>query len=84
MVIQDKNYVGYSYDCIVLVADSNVCKDLYGAKNTEAKLTRNFATEYNIEFCSDDLCLVDYASAGKKHKTDEICEWIASDCNCKE
>lgn len=78
VVIQDKNYVGYSYGCIVLVADSNVCSDIYGAKNTEADLTRNFATEYNIEFCADDFCLVDYASAGKKHETDEICEWISA------
>ena len=84
VVIQDKNYVGYSYGCIVLVADSNVCSDIYGAKNTEADLTRNFATEYNIEFCADDFCLVDYASAGKKHETDEICEWISAGGDDKE
>ena len=84
VVIQDKNYVGYSYGCIVLVADSNVCSDIYGAKNTEADLTRNFATEYNIEFRADDFCLVDYASAGKKHETDEICEWIFAGGDDKE
>ena len=84
VVIQDKNYVGYSYGCIVLVADSNVCSDIYGAKNTEADLTRNFATEYNIEFRADDFCLVDYASAGKKHETDEICEWISAGGDDKE
>lgn len=79
VIINDKKYVGFSYGCVVLMADSNVCENIYGAKNTNTKLTRNLTTEYNIEFDSEDLRLVDYASAGKKHENDEISEWILMD-----
>ena len=76
VIINDKKYVGFSYGCVVLMADSNICDDIYGAKNIDTTFKRNLATEYNIEFDSDDLSLVDYASAGKKHENDEVSEWI--------
>lgn len=79
VIIKDKKYVGFSYGCIVLMADSNVCDDIYGAKNVNAEFKRNFSTEYNIQFDSDDLSLVDYASAGKKHENDEVSEWVLTD-----
>ena len=72
----DKKYAGYSYGNVVLAADSNICKDIYGAKNTDVKLKRSKETNYNLEFDSEDLCLADYASAGKMHDGDEFSEWI--------
>lgn len=76
VVIKDKKYVGFSYGSIVLMADSNICDDIYGAKDVESDFGRNLSTKYNIEFDSDDLKLVDYASAGKMHENDEVNEWI--------
>lgn len=76
VVIKDKKYVGFSYGSIVLMADSNICDDIYGAKDAESDFGRNLSTKYNIEFDSDDLKLVDYASAGKMHENDEVNEWI--------
>ena len=75
-VIDGKNYMSFTYGDILLVPDSSICDDIYGKKSVIGEFARNKDTEFNIEFSSGGLRLVDYASAGKKHDGDEYTEWI--------
>ena len=78
-VIDGKNYVSFTYGDILLVPDSSICDDIYGKKDVTGEFARNTDTEFNIEFTSGNLRLVDYASAGKKHDGDEYTEWILTE-----
>lgn len=75
--IGGRPYASYSYGHLLLVPDSHICKNIYGAKKCDLNFVRNENTDYGIEFDSDDLKLVDYMSAGKKDPDDEYTEWIA-------
>lgn len=75
-VIDRKKYAGFSFGTVVMVPDSNLNSDLYGAKDCDGEFTKNLNTEYNLEFDSDSLKLADYASAAKKNPDDEYTEWV--------
>ncbi len=75
--IGGRPYASYNYGHLLLVPDSHICKNIYGAKKCDLNFVRNENTDYGIEFDSDDLKLVDYMSAGKKDPNDEYTEWIA-------
>lgn len=76
VIIDDKEHLGFSYGWIVLVPDSSICGDIYSPKSDIGDFKRNYETEYNIQFDSNDLKLVDYLSAAKRHETDEYTEWV--------
>ncbi len=74
--IDGKKYAGFSFGPLVMVPDSDINSDIYGAKDCGGKFVRNKDTKHNIEFDSGDLSLSDYASAAKMNPDDEYTEWI--------